>query len=253
MNKTDLILNTIIFKNQLDQGVQQEELIDLVSSLGIKKVEIRREFIGNIASQLPKIRKKADDYQISLFYSINEDFVLGNSLNPKLEDFCQEAQILGAPFIKLNTGNAREITKETLQNVNKLDLKDRAIKLENNQSKENGILDNCYLMMKKMQEAQLDISFAFDTANWIWVSDSVEDAVKKMNHLTTYLHLKNYDVTNDGLKTTGLFSGELDMIKLLKEFHYIEQIAFEYPCSSIHSLKSDIEQFIQSYNDLQEE
>ncbi|MCS4487998.1 hypothetical protein [Streptococcus sciuri] len=46
----------------------------------MKRVEIWWEFLQNINAELPAIKQKADELGLSLFYSINEDFIQDDAL-----------------------------------------------------------------------------------------------------------------------------------------------------------------------------
>ena len=45
MNRQAIILNTIVFQEQLDQGLGQADLLEFVQALGLKRLEIRSEFL----------------------------------------------------------------------------------------------------------------------------------------------------------------------------------------------------------------
>ncbi len=59
IKREELIINTIAFKEELDRGVKQEDLLESVKNLGISRVEIRREFLRDIDIEL-KTSEKAD-------------------------------------------------------------------------------------------------------------------------------------------------------------------------------------------------
>lgn len=245
MKKEDLILNTIAFKEQMDAGVPQADLIKLANRLGVKRLEIRREFLRGISEELPRIREAADQYHFDLFYSVNEDFVLDGAVNPLLEQLLEEAQILEAPFIKLNTGDVGGVQDATFSSLNELIEKyGVGIRLENNQTPGHANVANCLKAMQLVETANLPITFVFDTANWVFVGDSVEKAVEQLAEFTTYLHCKNYQLLDGKPVLSGLFDGELDIITLKNQFPHLEYVALEYPCA-LTDLEKDIRQFTE--------
>ena len=59
IKREELIINTIAFKEELDRGVKQEDLLESVKDLGLSRVEIRREFLGDIDVELKNISRPA--------------------------------------------------------------------------------------------------------------------------------------------------------------------------------------------------
>lgn len=236
-----LILNSIVFKEQLDQGISQSQLIAKVAQLGVHNFEIRREFLTKINEELQLIKAQADKHHIALFYSINEDLIVNHQINPLLDTFIEEAQLLQAPFIKLNIGDASQISIEQLSQLSDITV---PIRVENNQTLGHANIDNCAHMMTLCQQANLPISFVFDTANWVFVGDDVEHAIATMAASTHYLHCKNYQMIADQPQVTqSLFTGEIDIPQLFKRFKSVDYYALEYG-SQLDILAEDIEKIV---------
>ena len=72
MEKEKLVINTLVFLDDLKSGVEQSVIINKVNKLGIKNVEVRREFIKDFNKEILDIKEKAIKYNIDLFYSIPE-------------------------------------------------------------------------------------------------------------------------------------------------------------------------------------
>ncbi|MGT2906915.1 sugar phosphate isomerase/epimerase family protein [Streptococcus dentiloxodontae] len=244
MKREDLILNTIVFKEQLDTGVSQADLIELAASFGIKRLEIRREFLQDISQELSVIRQKADTYAFDLFYSVNEDLIVDKGLNPELSTILAEAQQLQVPFVKLNIGDVSAVTSSVLLPLADLMASYQVgIRLENNQTPVHAGIANCVRAMDLVKEAELAISFVFDTANWVFVDQPIAAAVEKLSSVTTYLHCKNYQFVDGKPEISGsLFTGELVISELAEQFPHLEYLALEYPCD-LAVLKNDIEEF----------
>ena len=225
IKREELIINTIAFKEELDRGVKQEDLLESVKNLGLSRVEIRREFLRDIDIELKNIRKKADLLGLSLFYSVNEDFVIGDRVNPKLKTLRQEAELLGAPFIKLNTGDASQISVASLAELAPSFQSSVGLKLENNQDPLYASIKNCRLMMNKVSAADLPIAFVFDLGNWAWLGED-------------YRHV------NGQVEIASLFEGELDAPSLMKRFSHVRYLALEYP-TSLENLEADIARLLE--------
>lgn len=243
MKKEDIIINTIVFKKDLDQGVQQLDLLEKVKDLGLERVEIRREFLQD-KQDLKAIKARADELGLSLFYSVNEDFLLADGVNPLVQEVCQEAEILNAPFVKLNIGDASQISPQELGSWYQSQDLSVGIRLENNQTPLHASLANCRLMMDKVKEAGLPISFVFDTGNWAFLGEDNFEAAGLLGTETSYLHCKNYGKGQDGLEVRGLFAGDLDFSSLFPLFSQIDYLALEYP-SSMQNLQEDIEKILK--------
>lgn len=241
MSIKNWILNSIVFKEQLDKGIKQADLVSQVSDLGLNRFEVRREFLKDLSSELKAIKTQADLYGIELFYSVNEDFLYEGKPNPLIKTLMEEANILGAPFIKINVGDARGVTVSDLSEVADWLTSGIGIRLENNQDPYNAKIENCLKVMDLVKEAQLPISFVFDTANWVFVGDDVEQAVQALAHDTTYLHIKNYKDSKNQLEITTFFEGDLNLLQLLEEFPNVAYVALEYP-ATFSELSYDLKQ-----------
>lgn len=237
-----LILNSIVFKQQLDAGISQAQLIEQVAQLGMTNFEIRREFLINGIEELQTIKAQADQHHMQLFYSINEDLMVNHQLNPLLSTFIEEAKLLQVPFIKLNIGDASQITIEALKPLAYVDVD---IRVENNQTLGHANIINCQKMMQLCHAAQLPITFVFDTANWVFVGDDIQQAVDVLAQDTRYLHCKNYRLINQAPQvTSSLFEGQINIVQLLSQFQAIEYYALEYP-STMAILAQDIAQLVK--------
>lgn len=242
MKKENIILNTIVFKSKLDQNIRQIDLLSEAKKLGIMRVEIRREFLNDqsIEEELINLKQEADKLGIELFYSVDEDFIVQDKVNPMLEQLRREAEIIGAPFLKVNVGNASKVTINYLASYRKLLENGVGIKIENNQHPKFASIDNCQLMLNKCKKAELPITFVFDTGNWAFVGEEYNKALKQFFKETTYVHIKNYKAKINDNQITALTEGDLIIDKLLPYFENLEYVALEYPCT-LEELKSDID------------
>ncbi|KAA9061724.1 hypothetical protein F5G80_01915, partial [Streptococcus agalactiae] len=56
MKQEDIIINSIVFKKQLDKGFTQVQLIKLVKDLGFSRFEIRQELLQDPDRELPALK-----------------------------------------------------------------------------------------------------------------------------------------------------------------------------------------------------
>nr|WP_282917177.1 AP endonuclease [Streptococcus canis] len=227
-----LIINSIVFKEALEAGISQSDLLDQVHSLGFKRFEVRREFLRDIPQELGLLKAKANQLGLALFYSVNEDLLVEGRLNPSLDALLQETQVLQAPFLKLNIGDASRLTSKTLSPIAGFLPAGMQLLVENNQDPKGASLANCVRFLTLASQTGLPIHFVFDTANWAFVGESISQAVIQMSPFTTYLHCKNYQQHSTGLKmSTSLLEGELDITSLIQQFPNAIYLALEYATS----------------------
>lgn len=247
MKKEDIIINTIVFKHCFDKGKKQVDILRTVSELGLKKIEIRRELLTDIRTELQDIRHQADKLHLELFYSINEDLFVDGLINSQLNVFYEESNILKAPFIKMNTGSAKNISATTWNTLKETIKEFKPIKVENNQDTQNARILNCLEIMKECKDRAIPIDFVFDTANWSFVDEETEKAITSLETYTDYLHCKNYKKMEKELFLTTLFEGEIDIISLIRRFSKVRYLALEYPCTEKELIK-DIDSLLQQMN-----
>ena len=151
---------------------------------------------------------------------------------------------MGAPFIKLNTGDASQISIASLAELAPSFQSSVGLKLENNQDPLYASIKNCRLMMNKVSAADLPIAFVFDLGNWAWLGEDIEQAFASLAEVTDYLHCKNYRHVNGQVEIASLFEGELDASSLMKRFSHVRYLALEYP-TSLENLEADIARLLE--------
>ncbi|MGT2933752.1 sugar phosphate isomerase/epimerase family protein [Streptococcus catagoni] len=232
LEQKDLIINSIVFKEDLEAGLSQVDLLEQVQAMGFNRFEVRREFLGDIPQELGVLKAKANQLDIALFYSVNEDLLVDGRLNPSIDALLQEAQVLQAPFLKVNIGDANRLLPQTLSSLEKVLPPGMPLLVENNQDPVGASLANCVRFMTLAQQTNLPIGFVFDTANWAFVGESIVQAAKQLTAFTSYLHCKNYLQVGEVLSTSNaLFEGEIDIIQLLQQFPNVPYLALEYATS----------------------
>ena len=96
MNLNHYILNTIAFKDQLDEGVSQADLVSKAKNSGFNFVEIRNEFLDGSTAELEKIKQAADSVAIGVYYSVNDPLIKKGQVNPDIDRYISEMKALGS-------------------------------------------------------------------------------------------------------------------------------------------------------------
>ena len=230
MRREQIVLNTIVYKEQLDRGVKQVVLLKQAKQLGISNVEIRREFLQDVTHELSELKKEAQKLKMTLFYSVNDEVVKKQQVNPKLVDYIDELKQMNGKFIKFNVGNFNDFQGDLSRALSPLiDSDNYEINVENNQILTHSKLSNIVRFMKEIERNQLDIGFVTDIANWCWINEDPEQAIKQLDFCTRYVHAKNFLTEDDGLLTQPLANGELEWRSILERITNKAYLALEFP------------------------
>lgn len=244
MKREKIVINTLVLLEDLKSGVPQSLIIDKVNDIGIKNVEIRREFIKNFDEEVLNIREKANKYNMRIFYSVPELLFKANKLRVKeIEGYFNEAYNMSSHNIKMIIGEIDELTEEDVNIINDLCEK-YAIKLtvENDQTPENGRAEKIYSFLKRNKELGGNISFTFDVGNWIFQDEDPIKNAERLKEFVTYVHLKN---ATEDRKNTLIDKGILNIEKILINLPNNLPMALEYPCGSIEEINSEIEKILK--------
>lgn len=239
MDKEKLVINTLVFLDDLKEGIPQSIIIDKINDIGINNVEVRREFIKDFNKEILDIREKASRYNINLFYSVPELlFKEGKLRRKEIEDYFTEAYNMGCHYVKMNIGEVSELSMEDTKIIEEL-CKRYSIKLtiENDQTNKNGRCEKIQKFLIRNRELGGNISFTFDVGNWIFQEENPIKNAEVLKNFVTYVHLKNVD---NNRKNTLLDEGILDLKKILEILPKDLPMAIEYPCVSIDEVQREI-------------
>lgn len=241
MDKENLAVNTLVFLEQLKQGVLQENLLDLLNAMDITKVEIRREFIQNFDRELDAIGNKAKQLNMEVYYSVPELlYKNGEPSFSDLEKYLAEAKVMNATRIKLGIGEYREARNEDISKLNKL-CEDYNILLtiENDQTQENGQIHKIKQFLEDVSALGSKILATFDIGNWLWQKEDPMTNAKLLKQYVAYIHLKDVK-GGENPQATLLDEGDIEWRQILKELPQVP-LALEYPCGSNASEQLAIE------------
>lgn len=236
MNRDKIVINTIAFLPLLAEGKSQIELLDTVSRLNIKTVEIRREYIKDFPTELTQIASVARSMALQLFYSIPDNlFIEGKLKDLELEQYLAEASMLGAKIVKLSLGNFTGI--DDLIRVRLLNLLSGfagVLTVENDQTESGGKSEKCLAFLQECERKDLNVFFTFDISNWYWVGEEPLTNVAELAKYTRYIHLKDVQLHDFIVKcipkVTTLDQGVTPWREVLEQLPQDIPIAIEYPC-----------------------
>lgn len=244
MKREKIVINTLVLLEDLKSGVPQSLIMDKVNDIGIKNVEIRREFIKNFNEEVLNIREKANKYNMRIFYSVPELLFKANKLRVKeIEGFFNEAYNMSSHNIKMIIGEIDELTEEDVNIINDLCEKySIELTVENDQTPENGRVEKIYNFLKRNRELGGNISFTFDVGNWIFQDEDPIKNAEILNSFVTYVHLKNIDESRGN---TLIDKGILSLKDILNKLPKDLPMALEYPCCSMEEIKLEIKKALK--------
>ncbi|CZQ83005.1 Hypothetical protein Tpal_384 [Trichococcus palustris] len=235
-------LNTLAYMNkQADGKVDQKTLLKEISELGFTIVEIRREYLTEMDTDIDAIAQQAKRLQLDVFYSVPSELFIKGALNDHLAKYFSETVALGGRQLKLTLGEFEQLTPEIASALEKL-LKEYPVHLtiENDQSVQKGGPEALINFIEQVKEKQLDIGLTFDTGNFVYIGVDPEEAAYKLKDFVSYIHIKNVKVTDDGVVLSGLKTGDINMKTVLNVFPDNIPAAVEYPCGSGEEILSNI-------------
>ena len=242
MNEKNIVVNTLVFLKNLNDGLAQSELLKPVYDLEVNNIEIRREYIKDFDNELKRIKELSEDLNMTIYYSVPEVIYDNGQLNKKqIEKYFNEANKMNCNKVKLNIGKYNEISQDDVKEINNLiDKYSINLTIENDQTELCGKVNYIKDFLEGAKALGMKISFTFDIGNWIWQK---EDPIKNayiLKHYVTYIHLKDVHIDNTP-KTSFLDEGDIDWRRIINIFNEDIPIALEYPCeNTMTNLKKEI-------------
>ena len=249
MEKSNIVINTLVFIDDLREGIKQSELLRKINSLGIKNIEVRREFIKDFEAELQEIKAVSKELQINLFYSVPDYlYINGELVLDKIEDHFIEASKMDCRNVKLNIGEYYNISTKDASSINNLcDKYSILLTIENDQTKDNGRVIKIKEFLQVSKELGIKISCTFDMGNWFWQKEDPEENANILKSYVTYIHLKDV-IVSDNPHAVFLDEGVLPWRSILGMFDKNIPVAIEYPCSpdTLARLKVEIDKLISA-------
>ncbi|TYC49082.1 sugar phosphate isomerase [Weissella muntiaci] len=241
MAERQLIINTLVFENDVVAGAKQQDLLAKISKLGIKAVEARREFFKDFSVELENLAEAARELEMQVYLSIPDVlFDENGALNPKFNQYVAEAERIDAVAMKMNIGSFEKATDAEFAALKLAMSKRVQLNVENDQSKLNGTMAPIKKFLSLTKTKGLAINFVFDVANWRFVDEDELAAAKLLSEATTVIHLKNAVLTESGHMVVPFDQGNIDWKTVLRSFSNELPVALEYPVESDQALLKDV-------------
>ncbi|OCA85935.1 hypothetical protein A8F94_13890 [Bacillus sp. FJAT-27225] len=238
MKKDQIVINTLVYLEDLKAGVPQSDMLEWVHELGLKTIEVRREFIKD-RQELQDIQNNSKLYGMNVFYSVPDVLYKNHQLNYEmLEMYCKEVYDMNGQAIKLTIGDYGQITEEDLKAITSLaEQYNVMFTVENDQTETNGKSKKIVEFLTEVKRLGGPITFTFDIGNWLFQGEEPVENAKLLRSFVTYIHLKDIDREKN---TTLLNDGLVDWKKIMEILPKDLPVALEYPISTKEVLVSEI-------------
>ena len=228
-NIKDVVLNTLIFVEDLKAGKSQLAMLQEMKAVGYKKAEVRREFL-NLATEPKQIGSYAKENGMDIFYSVPEKLYTNGELNAKqLETYFKEAQEMTSRYIKIIIGEYTQMRAIDGVIISGLCEKYNInLSVENDQTPENGKCAKILAFLQDCQANVVNVGMTFDTGNWLWVAEDPVESARILSKFVTYIHIKDI-LSPQALQMTMLGEGSVPMADILQALPKGLPTALEYP------------------------
>lgn len=243
MKKDQIVINTLVYLEDLQAGVPQSEMLDWVHELGLKNIEVRREFIKD-RQELLDIKNKAEQYGMNIFYSVPDVLYENNQLKSEtLEMYCKEAYDMNGHAIKLNIGEYDQVSEANLKTITGLtEQYNLKITVENDQTESNGRSQKIFQFLTEVKQQGGPITFTFDIGNWLFQGEDPVENAELLQSFVTYIHIKDIDQEKN---TRLLNDGLVDWKKIIGILPKYIPAAIEYPIPTKEILVSEIHKLVE--------
>ena len=228
----------------------QASFVKLIAESGAYGIEIRRELLPAVVLPLGKIKREIDRYGLFTVYSApiecwKEDYQLNED---QLSNIFQEAVILGAHWVKVSLGHFQQ-DKSNIAELGRFLAKQKGLQLlvENDQTPHGGNVQHLQAFFESAVDQNVPVKMTFDTGNWYYSKQDVEEAVQKLAPYVSYLHLKQVTET---LETVPIErEGEHSWKQVMSSFPADIVKALEFPIVP----KEKTKDYIQMITDMSRE
>ena len=233
MNKQQIVVNTIAFMEQVQQGAKQFTFFESLSDLGITHVEVRQEYFMQ-PDEFSVTAREAQRWGLTLLYSVPQALFCKGRLDTEMvQQTLHQAMELSCVAIKWTRGEFRgwhEADRNWM--IQQANTFRGLLTVENDQTELDGTLQQYSEFLLACRYAGVPLFSTFDIGNWVFVG---EDPLVNAGQLRTwvrYIHVKDVVITEDGPHTAPLGEGELSLVEVFHRLPADVLVALEYPCGS---------------------
>lgn len=233
MNVQHIVVNTILFVEQLEQGASQLDFFEGLHNLGVRYVEVRQEYFRD-EDELSRTAREASKYDIKLLLSVPKTLFRNGSLDVEMvQQTLRDASILQAKSIKWTRGDFQGWTEEGIQFLTKVGQEfPGLLTVENDQTTQDGTVHPLLKFLSQCRDKGVPLYTTFDVGNWLWVGEDPLVNADLLSSFVRYIHLKDGITKPEGPVAKPLGEGELPLSEVLKLLPKDTLVALEYPGGS---------------------
>lgn len=228
----EIVINLLAFADAVAKGSKQAELFSEVASLGVAKVEVRREWIKDFSAELTEMRKRAEELGLEVYYSIPAVLFKAGKLDcDKVLKVFQEAKRLGATRVKFAVGEFDSMSD--LSTLHKLiEEYGLFVTVEGDQSAANGRIEPILALLRACHESKVPVYNTFDVGNFVWVGQEPLYNAVQLAPYVRYIHLKDVEMTPQGPQVRNLDAGHINWRAALRLLPKDVPFGIEFPCGA---------------------
>lgn len=231
MKKQQMVINTIVFEEQVNRGARQLEFFESLSGFGVKHVEVRQEYFRSPA-ELADTMREAARLGIDLLYSVPKALFREGTLDADMvTQTLREAEELSAVAIKWTRGDFKgwtepelDVMQRTVESFNGL------LTVENDQTQRDGTLRDYLEFLRQCQDKGVPLYSTFDIGNWKWVGEDPLTSAIPLRPFVRYIHVKDVVVDRDEPEALPVGQGDLALKEVFALLPDDTLVALEYPC-----------------------
>lgn len=233
----ELGINLLVFKKDLDNGIEQKDILSEVANIGASIAEIRREYLKNTNEELIEINKLAKKLKLEIYYSVPEKIAYERKINSNIKVYFEEARQMGSTHIKFNIGDLENLGMHEIDKLKDIiNSSNMKITIENDQTPENGTLRSVTNAINIIKNNSIPIGYTFDLGNWCWQNEDPNNAFDLLNSKITVFHLKNIDFSHNSPSTTLIGNGKINWKSILNKISKDVPVIIEYPIEKANIL-----------------
>lgn len=206
--KPEIIVVTAAYgQQQVAARGGQQALLPVIQQAGADGVEIRRELLDEVAlTRLAELSSAIAAHQLRTFYSVPDAlFTADGALNPQLENYLHEAELLNAQLLKFSLGHyAGAIASDDMLRLRQaLAHPDVRLVVENDQTV-CGKLAPLTRFFREFGATHMPHGMTFDMGNWLWSGEEAENAAHVLGDYIGYIHVKAAVPHRDAFRAIAL-------------------------------------------------
>lgn len=229
----NIVVNMIFYENELKKGGKQLDYFNEIKSLGVNKIEVRREYIKN-GDELAEMNEIKSKLGLEYYYSVPDVLFTSKGINfTRLAQYLSEAQTFGCHKVKLTAGEMKGISKDEVEQFNKL-LEEYEIELftlENDQTQSYSTSGKILALLRQCQRMGMKLKYTYDPANYEFVGENAFTNYEEFLPYIGFVHIKDIELKSK--RTTLLYEGGLPwrdyLVNIRRDFGKEVDLCLEYP------------------------